>query len=160
MNNVTLSKKNENKLNRQRNNIGNYSGWAGLIDELFSENVHPAKNSNFNEGLSQPKVNIKESDDSFILEMAVPGYKKSDFQVGIENEELTIAAELKTDKDKKVENYSRREFSYASFKRTFLLPETVEDNGIKASYEDGILLVSIPKKEEAKPKPARAIEIS
>lgn len=159
MNNVMIAK-NRNKLNKERNTLGNYSGWAGLIDELFSENIHTVKNRDFNQGLSQPKVNIKESDDAFVLQMAVPGYKKTDFQIGIENEELTIAAELKTDNEKKVESFSRKEFSYASFKRTFLLPETVEESGIKAEYEDGILLVSIPKKEEAKPKPARTIKIS
>ncbi len=159
MNNVML-RKNANKLNKERNTLGNYHGWAGLIDELFSDTIHTSKNSDFNEGLSQPKVNITESDDAFVLEMAVPGYDKSDFQIGLENEELSISAELKSDSDKKTKNYSRREYSYASFKRTFLLPETVDESGIKAEYENGILQLSIPKKEEAKPKPARNIEIS
>lgn len=159
MNNVMLTK-NGHKLNKERNSLGNHNGWAGFIDELFSENAHAVKNTDFNNGLSQPKVNIKESEDAFVLEMAVPGYKKSDFQVGIENEELSVSAKIEIDEKKKSEGFSRREFSYASFKRTFLLPETVDESVIKASYLDGILTISIPKKEEAKPKPARTIEIS
>ena len=158
MNNVMLTK-NRNRLKQDRNNLGNYGGWASLMDELFTDDLQVVKNKDFNKGVSNPKVNIKESDEAYVLDMAVPGFKKSDFEIGIENEELSISAEIKVQEDKKEANYTRREFSYASFKRTFLLPETVDQSAINASYEDGILTVSIPKKEEAKPKPARTITI-
>lgn len=158
MNNLMLTK-NGNILQRDKRNSGNYGGWASLMDELFNDDLPLVKNKDFNKGLSNPKVNILESDEAYILDMAVPGFKKNDFIIGLENEELSIAAEIKVEEDKK-ENYSRKEFAYASFKRTFLLPETVDDTAINASYTDGILTVSIPKKEEAKPKPARTIEIS
>ena len=158
MNNLMLTK-NGNILQRDKRNLGNYGGWASLMDELFNDDEQSVKNKDFNKGLSNPKVNIIESDEAYILDMAVPGFKKTDFIIGIENEELSIAAEFKAEEDKK-ENYTRKEFAYASFKRTFLLPETVDDTAINASYTDGILTVSIPKKEEAKPKPPRKIEIS
>ncbi|MDN3644045.1 Hsp20/alpha crystallin family protein [Lutimonas halocynthiae] len=158
MNNLMLTK-NRNILQRDKRNLGNYGGWASLMDELFNDELQLAKSKDFNKGLSNPKVNIIESDEAYILDMAVPGFKKTDFIIGLENEELSIAAEIKVEEDTK-ENYTRKEFVYASFKRTFLLPETVDDTAINASYTDGILTVSIPKKEEAKPKPARTIEIS
>lgn len=151
--------KNGNILQRDKRNLGNYGGWASLMDELFNDDLPQVKNKDFNKGFSNPLVNIIESDEAYMLDMAVPGFKKADFIIGLENEELSIAAEIKVEDDKK-ESYTRKEFSYASFKRTFLLPETVDEKAINASYTDGILTVSIPKKEEAKPKPPRKIEIS
>jgi HSP20 family protein len=159
MNNVMLTK-NGNRIKRDRNNLGNYGGWGSLMDELFSDDLQVVKNKDFNKSLSNPKVNIKESDEAYVLDMAVPGFKKSDFQIGLENEKLSISAEIKVEEGKQEENFTRKEFSYASFKRTFILPETVDESAINANYNNGILTVSIPKKEEAKPKPARTIEIS
>jgi len=158
MNNVMLTK-NGNRIKRDRNNLGSYGGWGSLMDELFSDDLQVVKNKDINKSLSNPKVNIKESDEAYVLDMAVPGFKKSDFQIGLENEKLSISAEIKVEDDKQEENFTRKEFSYASFKRTFLLPETVDEGAINANYNDGILTVSIPKKEEAKPKPARTITI-
>ena len=89
--------------------------------------------------------------------MAVPGFKKSDFVIDVEDEILSISMEVKKEDEQKEENYSRKEYEYSSFKRSFTLPETVEDEKIEAAYTDGILSISIPKKEEAKPKPARKI---
>ncbi len=159
MNNVMLTK-NGNRLKQDRSNFGNYGGWTSLMDELFSDDLQVAKNKDFNKGLSHPKVNIKESNEAYVLDMAVPGFKKSDFQIGLENEKLSISAEIKVEEGEKEANFTRKEFSYTSFKRTFLLPETVDESAINANYNEGILTVSIPKKEEAKPKPARTIEIS
>ena len=127
----------------------------------FSLNEFPSLfSSNFNTGISLPKVNIKEVSDAFIVEMAVPGLKKSDFEINLENNILSISAELKEEQENNDEGYTRREFGYSSFKRTFTLPETVNDSKINASYNEGILLVQLPKKEEAKQKPARTIKIS
>ena len=158
MNNVMLTR-NKNEIRRDRKNHGNYAGWASMMDELFGAEL-PLTNKDFNRGVSKPKVNIKESDEAYVLSMAVPGFNKTDFTIGIENEELSISADVKIDENNKEENFTRKEFFYGSFKRTFILPETVEDTAINAVYVDGILTVSIPKKEEAKPKPARTIEIS
>ena len=159
MNNVMLTK-NGNRIKRDRNNFANYGGWTSLIDELFSDDLQAVKNKDTNQQLSGPKVNIKESDEAYVLDMAVPGFKKSDFKIGLENEKLSISAEIKVEEGEKEANFTRKEFSYESFKRTFILPETVDEGAINANYNNGILTVSIPKKEEAKPKPARTIEIS
>ena len=106
-----------------------------------------------------PPVNIQETETGFELELSVPGRKKEDFNVEIDEHILTITSEAKKEEEVKGENYTRREFSYSSFKRAFTLPETVNEEGIKASYENGILSFTLPKKEEALPKPKRLIEI-
>tara|TARA_R110002050_G_scaffold1281_1_gene9129 strand:- start:15890 stop:16327 length:438 start_codon:yes stop_codon:yes gene_type:complete len=110
-----------------------------------------------------PAVNIKENDASFVLELAVPGRKKEDFKIEIDNDLLTISTESKNEtSNEKVEDsikYTRKEFSFSSFKRAFTLPETVNIDKIEAGYEDGILSFKLPKKEEALPKPKRLIEI-
>ena len=107
-----------------------------------------------------PKVNIKEEPDAFVVEMAAPGLKKSDFEINLDNNILSISAEVSESKQDVADNYTRREFGYSSFKRTFTLPDSVDDSKIKASYNEGILEVHLPKKEEAKDKPARIIDIS
>ncbi len=106
-----------------------------------------------------PAVNIKEDEMGYHLELAIPGKKKEDFNVEVEKDVLTISMETKTEDEKTDENYTRKEFSYTSFKRSFTLPETVDSEKIKAVYKDGILSFSLPKKEEALPKPKRMIEI-
>lgn len=152
--------KNGNIVKRNQHGLGNSLSWSSFIDELFNDELGNAKNTNFNNGITVPKVNIKESVDAYTMEMAVPGFKKSDFIIGLENETLSVSVEINNEEERKDDNYTRKEFSYASFKRTFVLPETVEEDKIEASYTDGILSLNIPKKEEAKPKPARTIEIS
>ncbi|MCM4168761.1 Spore protein SP21 [Arenibacter antarcticus] len=119
--------------------------WFGGMD-TFKHNV--------------PAVNVKESDSDFELEMAIPGRKKEDFKVEIDKEVLTISSEIQKDENKSEDNYTRREFSFSSFKRVFTLPETVDIDKIDASYTDGILKFVLPKKEEALPKPKRAITVA
>ncbi len=111
---------------------------------------------------SVPAVNIKETDTEFVLELAVPGKKKEDFSIEIDRNVLTIASEAKTENEQKDQNgrYTRREYSYSSFSRSFTLPQTVNADSINASYQDGVLHVQLPKKEEALPKPKRLIEIA
>ncbi|MBR9852978.1 MAG: Hsp20/alpha crystallin family protein [Algicola sp.] len=108
---------------------------------------------------SVPAVNIKDNTEGFELELAVPGMKKDDFTVEIDNDVLTISSEMKTENEESKDNYTRKEFSYSSFKRAFTLPETVDGSKIDAKYEDGILKLILPKKQEALPKPKRLIEI-
>ena len=108
---------------------------------------------------SVPAVNIKDNTDGFELELAVPGMKKDDFTVEVDNDVLTISSEIESEKEEKDENYTRREFSFTSFKRAFTLPDTVDGSKIDAKYKDGILKLTLPKKQEALPKPKRLIKI-
>ncbi|UII75186.1 Hsp20/alpha crystallin family protein [Flagellimonas sp. HMM57] len=106
-----------------------------------------------------PSVNIKDNTEAFELELAFPGFKKEDFKVEVDNDVLTISSEVKSENEEVKDNYTRKEFSFSSFKRAFTLPETVDGNKIDASYEDGILKLTLPKKEEALPRPKRLISI-
>ena len=132
--------------------------FPSIIDEFLKPDWFGGY-SNF--GMNVPAVNIKETDTDFIVELAVPGKKKEDFTIEIDFGVLSISSDSKnetTTKDAQ-ERYTRREFSYSSFKRTFSLPESVNSDAIIASYENGVLAVKLPKKEEALPKPKRLIEI-
>jgi HSP20 family protein len=113
------------------------------------------------QSMSAPSTNVRETEDDFIVEMAAPGMKKEDFQIEINNDVLTIKSETKNESENQEENnYTRREFSYQSFQRSFTLNNRVVDNAkIKATYVDGILQLTIPKKEEAKVKPPIQIKI-
>jgi HSP20 family protein len=118
--------------------------------------------SNFaDSGASIPAVNIKEKPDSFAVEMAAPGMDKKDFKIEIDGSALTISSEKRNESEEKDgENYNRKEFSYQSFYRTFHLPkEVVNADKIEAKYENGLLHLEIPKREEAKQKPARLIDV-
>ncbi|UBM62137.1 Hsp20/alpha crystallin family protein [Candidatus Sulfidibacterium hydrothermale] len=106
-----------------------------------------------------PAVNIKEEKDKFVLEMAAPGMKKDDFQINLDNYQLTISSEKKEEKNEKDDNYTRREFFYSTFSRSFTLPKSVDVEKIKADYKNGILSVVLPKKEE-ETKLTRQIKIS
>lgn len=106
-----------------------------------------------------PAVNIKENEKDFELELAIPGFKKDDFDIEVDENVLTISSEIKSENEIKQNNYTRREFSYNSFKRAFTLPETIDESKINANYESGILRLSLPKREEALPKPKRMIAI-
>ncbi len=106
-----------------------------------------------------PAVNIKEENDKFVLEMAAPGMNKDDFKVNLDNYQLTISAEQKKEKKEKEDNYTRREFVYSSFSRSFTLPKTIDIEKIKADYKNGILALTLPKKEE-EAKLTKQIKIS
>ena len=107
-----------------------------------------------------PSVNITESDDDFKIELAAPGLTKKDFKIDIENDVLTILAEKKSEEKKSDKiNYTRREFDYTNFKRTFSLSEDIDSQSISAKYVNGIMIVTLLKKEEAKPQPALTSEV-
>jgi HSP20 family protein len=107
---------------------------------------------------SQPAVNVIEGKEDFRLEIAAPGLKKSDFNINVEKDVLTISAKVENEKVEGVK-YSRKEFDYNEFNRTFHLPKTIDTTKIEAKFEDGILYLTLAKKEEAKELPARKIEI-
>lgn len=145
---------------RNRPAFDQFPGFGSLLSDIWNDELPTVFRSNFNEGMTLPKVNIKETPDSFEVQMAVPGFKKDIFNISVENGELMISAEISNEEEEKNEGFTRKEFGYASFQRTFVLPETVDGDKIKAKYEDGILNVTLPKKEEAKPKPAKRIKVS
>lgn len=158
MNNLATVPNNGSLANRNSNqNFPIVSNW---LEDIFSRDLPSVLTSNFNTGITLPKVNIKETADAFMVEMAVPGLKKTDFHIDLDNEVLSISTETKEESEHREKNYTRREFGYSSFKRAFTLPESVNDEKINASYENGILNILLPKKEEAKQKPARSIKIS
>ena len=110
---------------------------------------------------TMPAVNVKEDKDKYEVEVAAPGMEKDDFKVNLENDVLTISAEKRNEKTDDKENYSRREFSYQSFKRSFSLPEGhILTDKIEAKYNNGILNIHLPKREEVKPQPPKQIAIS
>lgn len=145
------------KTNNDRNRL--FTDFPLLFDDAFSKNFFEKQNRMFN----TPAVNIKETDKSFELDLAVPGMDKKDFKIELKDGSITISAkhENKVEETNEKERYSRREFSYQSFSRSFVLAEDLVDTeGINAKYENGILNVSIPKKSNAQINLSREIQIS
>lgn len=134
-----------------------------FFDDFFTKDIYDwgfQNNSSTNTTL--PTVNIVENNDAFTVEMAAPGMEKKDFHIELNNEVLTISSQKEENNElKNGDRYTRREFSYQSFVRSFHLPKSVVDESrIVAKYENGMLRVSIPKKEEAKTLPPRRIAIA
>lgn len=130
-----------------------------LFDEFFGrENMSDFFDVEADHNL--PAVNIIEGKDDFTIEVAAPGLTKKDFNIDLENNMLTISSEKKEEKKEDDKKFRRREFSYTAFKRSFTLPNSIEADKIKAKHDNGVLKIEIPKKEEAKEKPPRQIEIS
>jgi HSP20 family protein len=133
-----------------------------LFDDFFTRDLFDWNARNFsNWGTTLPSVNIVENNDNFVVEMAAPGMKKDDFNIELSDDMLTISSEKEVENElNEDERYTRREFSYQAFQRSFQLPKNVvEDSKIHAKYEEGILRILIPKKEEAKKLPPRKIAI-
>jgi HSP20 family protein len=130
-----------------------------LLEDIFEDNNLQRRFKHTN---SLPAVNIEEKEDRFTLEMAAPGKSKKDFNIELDNELLTISSEIKEESktEDKERHFTRREFSYESFKRSFTLPDTIDSTKIKAAYKNGVLSVELPKREEAKTQPKRMIDIS
>lgn len=141
----------------------NDTGWLpSVFDDMFRTDWLGGTTNVNSIGTSIPAVNIMESDDSFEVEVAAPGKTKEDFNIELDNDVLTISSESKKENETSSENgrFTRKEFSYSNFKRAFSLPETVDSQKISAAYKDGVLQISLPKKEEAKIQAKRMIEIS
>ncbi|MBC35805.1 MAG: heat-shock protein [Bacteroidetes bacterium] len=132
----------------------NQPRFSSLFDQLFNDpNYYTTFKST---SVSQPAANIQETDEGFELDLAIPGLNKDDVKINLEKNVLTISAESSTDNS----NYSRREFGYNSFSRSFSLPKSINVEKIVAKHENGILSISLPKKEEEKVKLSREIKIS
>jgi len=142
-----------------KSNNNYYSAIPSLIDSLFSRDWLDWSNSNYSgTNTTVPAVNIRETENEFAIEVAAPGMNRDDFQVKLENNELTISSEKKEEKkEEKKGQYSRKEFSYQTFQRTFTLPENlVNSDKIEAKYSDGILSLTLPKKRRSQTKTGKS----
>ena len=139
-----------------------------LANDFFDGDLFPTSTmldldgDTFNNRLSRltPSVNIVENADNFQIQLAAPGLEKKDFKVEVDNGVLTVSAENEAEEKEEGENYTRREFSYNAFSRSFNLPENALSEKITAEYENGILTLSLPKKEVTVSKPKKEIKVS
>ncbi|MES2378498.1 MAG: Hsp20/alpha crystallin family protein [Bacteroidota bacterium] len=131
------------KFNNRNNTL--MPGFNDVFDSIFNDTF-------FNDRMITrvPAVNISESENNYHVELAAPGLKKEDFKLNLERNQLTISVEQSSDYQDNQKNYSKREYSYSSFVRSFTLPDSADDSQIDASYTDGILRIDIAKREEAK----------
>ena len=132
-----------------------------FFDRFFENDLFDWSNRNYSlTNTTLPSVNIKENQDAFEVDVAAPGLTKNDFKLELINNLLTISSERKVENEtKEGEQFTKHEFSYQSFTRSFTMPDFADNENITATYDNGILHVAIPKKEEARPRPARMIEI-
>jgi HSP20 family protein len=140
-----------------------FPSLPSFFNRFFEGDMMDWSNTNFaGTNSTLPSVNVRENNDEFLIDVAAPGMSKENFKVNFENGRLTISAEEREQKTEKPgEKFTRREFSYLSFQRTFTIPENVvKGDKIQASYVDGILKIVVPKRDEIKPKPAREIKIN
>lgn len=124
--------------------------FPSALDDFFKpwndwfETVGPVRR------MTVPPVNIIENNDQFLVSMAAPGFKKDDFNIDVEGNMITISLEKEESKEEKEDRYTRTEYNYSSFSRSFTLPEDVNQEKIEATYENGVLKLALPKKEEVK----------
>ncbi len=134
---------------------------VSLLSELmedFDKNIF-YRNKGESKGMV-PSANIRETENSFVLDLAVPGLNKEDFKINLDSNVLTVSSDVREENEEANEKYTRREFYYNSFCRSFTLPKTIDLDNIKADYKEGILSVNLPKREEAKVAINREIAIS
>ena len=128
--------------------------WDDFFNDRFFNQLNPASGNS-----STPAVNVSEDEKGYTIEVAAPGLSRKDFSLEVDDDILTISTEQKESKEEKKQNYLRREFNYHTFKRSFRLPETVDQEQIRATHESGILTLSLPKKEEAVQNAPRQIAV-
>lgn len=149
---MTLVKWKKPSINGQSTNSLLFnSAFNDLVESFFNNDV-------LTQEFAQhvPAANLIEEDNKYHLELSAPGFDKSDFKIGLQDQTLSISVEHKIVSEDKDKRYSRKEFNYGSFKRNFYLPQEINEEGIEAKYESGILKLVIPKRNEAK---SNAIEI-
>lgn len=158
MNALIKTSKPNNWLNRQ----GVFASPFSILDEFIKDDLFPSVNSDLlgmDFSSHMPAVNISEETDRYLVELSAPGFSKENFKLSLENGQLIISAENKTESKTEGKKYSRREFSYGSFRKSVQLSDDVQQDNITAKYENGILNINLPKKEEAKPQPAKEIVV-
>jgi len=136
---------------------------GGMLPSVFDDFFKPW-NEWFDTGswprtMNVPAVNITESKDSYLVSLAAPGMKKEDFKIDVDGNMLTISTETEERKEEKDKRFTRQEYNYSSFSRSFSLPEEINKEKIEAKYEDGVLKVTLPHKEEAKKSTAKHISV-
>lgn len=133
------------KFNPEKRNSSLLPGFNDVFDSIFNDTF-------FNDRMVSrvPAVNISETENNYQVELAAPGLKKEDFKINLERDVLNISVEQSANHEDNQKNYSKREYSYTSFVRSFTLPESADDSQINAVYTDGILRIDIAKREEAK----------
>ncbi|GGH27795.1 Hsp20/alpha crystallin family protein [Sphingobacterium alkalisoli] len=133
------------KFNPEKKNNALMPGFNDVLDSIFNDTF-------FSDRMVTrvPAANISETADHYLVEMAAPGLKKEDFQLNLERNLLSISVEQPNEDREQRANFTKREYSYSSFVRSFTLPDGADENGIQATYNDGILAILIPKREEAK----------
>lgn len=143
--------------NRLPELVGNFLG----TDNFFSPSVFDFNSKFFDLGDFPvvPEANIIETSKEFKIELAAPGLSREDFKVEVENNVLNVSAQKEEEEKNEKNNYRKREFSYTSFWRSFVLPENVLAEKIDAKYDQGVLLITLPKKEDSSPKQTRQIKV-
>ena len=137
-----------------------FPSWNNDSLKSFLSNDDFFNNDFFEENSLMPAMNVKEHEKDFEIEFAAPGFSKKDFEVTINENVLNVYGKKKKETEEKQEDYTRKEFSYNSFKRSLQLPKSVDaEQNIKATYKDGILKLNLQKKEEAKATPKKVIEV-
>ena len=133
------------KFNSENKKNGNLPGFSNVFDSIFNDTF-------FSDRMMTrvPAANISETPDHFHVELAAPGLKKEDFNLKLERDVLSVSVEQNNQNEHSSRNYAKREFSYSSFVRAFTLPDSANIEGIQAKYTDGVLMIDIPKREEAK----------
>ena len=137
----------------------NFNHWVPSFWNDFLENEWPEVPGLFTNNKAVPAVNVKETNDLFQLEVSAPGLKKEDFILELNNNLLSISSKHENVGEEN-SGYTRREFNYQSFSRVFTLPDSVDSGNIKANYNQGVLNIEIPKRDEARIKPSKTIQIS
>lgn len=135
--------------------VSDFFGTSLVDRDLFDLDLFPSRL-----GINVPSANVTETAKEFRIELAAPGLERKDFNVEVENHTLKISAEKEEEKKEKDGEYSRREYSFNSFSRSFTLPENVKEGNIDAKYENGVLKVSVPKTKETPVKPVQKVAVS
>ena len=130
--------------------------FPSLIDDFIKNDWNLKVPSS---SVTVPAVNIKELNSQFEIELAAPGMKKDDFEIEVEDGVLSISSTKEEEQVNEKGKFTRREFSYSSFRRSFSLPDSVDSTNIDATYKEGVLLVLLPKHKEAQPQPRKLIKI-
>jgi HSP20 family protein len=133
------------KFNPAKNNSSLMTGFNDVFDSIFNDTF-------FNDRLTSrvPAANISETEDHYHVELAAPGLRKEDFKLNLDRNVLNVSVEQRTENNGNQKNYSKREYSYSSWVRSFTLPESANADSIEAAYTDGVLKIDIAKRENAK----------
>lgn len=140
------------------NNGGIIPQFSRMVENIFRDDDDFF--NTWKKAMHVPAVNVKETDKLFEMEFAAPGLKKEDFVIEVKDNMLTVSCEKKEEKEEVKDNFTRKEFNYTTFNRSFWLPDNVNAEDIKAGYKDGVLKLTIPKVKVMAPEKAKMIPIS